>query len=234
MAPSLPRVATSSTLWRAARVITTRLPDSTESEVALILSTLPPHFLEDCLRASFHQQPRHLFAKLLALVECTGQTLLYLLLAIDGGDACFHNHFAALYSSPCPDGNLTTALQRGEQCALGNNCGSRFRIIQLGQKVAGLIVAEPRFHRDGALTYSGHEHFRRESLRDSLAQSQAIQTCLGQNDGVVLPVAHLAKSGVHIATQFANIKIRAQTQKLRSTAQATRPHTRARPQIFQR
>src|ERR1700738_2803577 len=110
MAPSLLRLSTNSTLWRAARVITTRFPDSTESEVALPLSTLPPHFLQNLLRASFHQQPRHLFSKLRALIGRARQALPHMLLAVHRSDARFQHHFTAFYPSPCPDGHLATAL----------------------------------------------------------------------------------------------------------------------------
>jgi hypothetical protein len=75
-----------------------------------MLSTLPPHFLENRLRASFHQQSRHLFSKLDASVGRARQALLHMLLAIHGGHACFQHHFAALDSSPGPDWHLTTAL----------------------------------------------------------------------------------------------------------------------------
>jgi hypothetical protein len=78
--------------------------------VALLLSTLPHHFLQYRLRSSFHQQPRHLFSKLRALIGRARQALPHMLLTIDRSDARFQHHFATFYPSPRADGHLTTAL----------------------------------------------------------------------------------------------------------------------------
>src|SRR5260221_11150168 len=98
-------------------------PASGDAEASTMLAS---DCFEDGLRAGLEEEARDVFAESGGLLGRRGGTLAGILRAGDGADAGFEDEFAALGAGPGAEGNLTAALQRGEQSGLGDDGGGGF------------------------------------------------------------------------------------------------------------
>jgi hypothetical protein len=153
--------------------------------------------------------------------------LLNELRAVHGADTSVENEFIALDARPTTHRDLAAPLKSGEQGAFGDDRGAGGGVIEHGKNVACFGIRESGFDADGALTDGGHANFGSESFRNSLAETEAIKSGFGNDDGIVLAAIHFAKSRVHVAAKVAKIKVGTNAAKLRLTAEAAGTHARA-------
>lgn len=131
------------------------------------------------MRAGIDQQARHVFAKSRGLLGRAGGALLDILRTVHGTDAGVHDQFAAFDARPCAERHLTAALQGGEQSALGDDGGARFRVIQRAQDFGGLGILQPALDGNGALPHRRHANVGREHFADALAPAETIESGFG-------------------------------------------------------
>ena len=112
-------------------------------------------------------------------------------------------------------GHLTPAMERAQQRALRDNCGTRLRVIERRQQISRFRILQPALHGDRALAHSRHAHFGRKNFGDSLTEPQAVQSCFRNAHRLVLAAFHFAETRVHIAAQVAQIQVRANVPQLR-------------------
>src|SRR6266404_9794467 len=115
IAPEPESFSASSELCIAARVMTTRFPNSGDVPRS---ATLAAHFFQNRLRAGVKQQSGHVLAKSRGLIGSCRRALPNILHAVDRTHARFENEFTAFRARPCAQRHLAAALQRGEQRAL--------------------------------------------------------------------------------------------------------------------
>src|SRR5438445_8942728 len=137
IAPSSASTLASASLCGAARVMTILFP---AREDRAISATLPAHFFQDGLRTCFNQQSRHVFPERCRLVRRCRGTLFHILHSIHGTDTCFEHQLAAFDTRPRTQRHLPSSLQRCHPPALGNDRGSRFRVVQRCQNVGRLRI----------------------------------------------------------------------------------------------
>src|SRR5258706_7764647 len=138
-APRASSSRTSDSVWSDARVIRMLLPASGDGDAS---TTLGSHCFEDGLRAGLEEEASYVFAEGGGLVGGCGGALADVLRAIDGTDAGFENEFAAFGACPCADGDLTAALQRGEESAFGDYGGTGFGVVGGGGEFGGFCGLE--------------------------------------------------------------------------------------------
>src|SRR5258706_6653206 len=154
---------------------------------------------EDRLGAGFEEEAGDVFAEGGGLVgRCCG-ALADVLRAVDGADTGFKNKFAALDARPGAERNLAAALQRGEQSALGDYGGARFRIIETAEDIGGFVVREAAFRGDCALAHGREKNIGREGFGYAIAPAEAVEAGFGQEDGVILAALRFAEAGVDVA-----------------------------------
>src|ERR1700676_727746 len=121
LAPRASSSRMSDSVCSEARVMRTFLPASGVAEAS---AKLTPDRFEYGLRAGFEKETSDVLAESGGLVgRCRG-ALVDVLRAIDRADTGFEDEFAALGARPGTEGNLTAALQRGEESALRNDGGA--------------------------------------------------------------------------------------------------------------
>src|SRR5712671_383833 len=108
-------------------------------------ATLTTHFFEDRLRTGFDEQPGNVFAESHGLVRRGRSALPHQLRAINRTDAGFENELSTLGARPGAHRNLAAALQRGEQCALGDDGGTSFGIVESAENLRSFRIGEPAF-----------------------------------------------------------------------------------------
>src|SRR5260221_5127204 len=227
-APESRRASTSDWLCSSARVTTTRLP---ASGLWFISATGALHLFENRSRAAFSENARKMFAKLRGLIGRRGGLLADVLGAVDGTNNGFHHEFTALHSDPSANRHLAATLQSGKQSAFGDDRGTRFHVVQLGQKFVGVAIAHTGLDGDGALPDRGQRNIGRNRFSDFLAPAEAVEACFRKDDGVVFATFHFAEPHVHIAAKFAKVEIWAIVPQLSLSAQAARADSGALLQI---
>src|SRR5271157_703941 len=230
-APRSRNAASRDWLCSAARVITTRLPKRALAEDS---ATGTLHLFQNVAGAAFDQQLGHVLAELRGLIRWSRGPLSNILYAIHGADHRIHHEFAAFDARPRAEGHLATTLQSGKQGAFSDDGSARFGVIELAENVRGFRVVHASFDGDSALSHRGQGNFGRKGFRDFLAPAEAVETCFGENDGVVFAAFDFAEARIHVAAQFANIEIRAVMAQLRLAAEAAGADARALLEVGER
>src|SRR6266436_3047429 len=228
LAPRASSSRTSDSVCSDARVMRIFRPASGDAEASTMLA---PDFFEDGLRAGFEEEARDVFAESGGLLGRGGGTLADILRTVDRADAGFEDEFAALGAGPGAEGNLTAALQRGEQSALGDDGGARFGVVQSAEDFGGFGIGKAAFGGNRTLAHGREKNLWRKSFGDAIAPAEAVEPGFGEEDGVVFTALGFAEAGVDIAAQVADIEIGANVAKLLLAAKASGADARALAEI---
>src|SRR5258708_395206 len=194
-------------------------------------TTLSSYFFEDGLRAGFEEEPGNMFAESDSLVRRRRGALPHILRAVDGADASFENKFSPLGARPGTERNLAATLQRGEERALGDYCGTSLGIVQSAEDIGGFVVCKTALGGNGALADRGHADIGGERFADAVRPAEAGGAGFGEHPRVLLTALDFAKTGIDVAAQVADIEIGTDVAKLRLAAEASGADARAVTQI---
>src|SRR5258707_14453769 len=186
-------------------------PASGDAEASTMLAS---DCFEDGLRAGLEEEARDVFAESGGLLGRRGGTLADILRAVDGADAGFEDEFAALGAGPGAEGNLTAALQRGEQSALGDDGGARFGVVQSAEDFGGFGIGKAAFGGNRTLAHGREKNLWRKSFDDAIAPAKAVEPGFGQEDCVAFTALGFAAACVDLAPRVAGATARASMTKL--------------------
>ena len=106
-------------------------------------------------------------------------------------------------------------------------------MIQQVRKGDRLRVAGPDLDSDGSLPNRRDHLVCGDRRRNSIRQSQPVQTRSSQNNGVILALVQLSQPCIDITAQLSDFDIRSQVLDLGQTARAGGADNRANGQISQ-
>ena len=117
------------------------------------------------------------------------------------------------------DGNLTAALERGEETALRGRRDARRELIERFEARARFRIIVATHDSECALTGGRQPIGRFERFADQIFAAEAPHTGEREDDRVVLPLLHFIDATVEVAAQVADDEIRPGMEQQCASAQ---------------
>jgi len=171
---------------------------------------------EDAFCAVLEQHGSDLAAEVFWI--CAGSGGGYAIFTFQTGDDAVDAEGLAFAAAVDADGNLAASAEGAEGGALGGDGEAGVGVVEEVDRFAGGGVVGANFDGEGALSGGGAEVVGVEALADPLGSAEAVEAAGREDDGLGLPFAKLAETGVDVAAKFDVFEIGAEGAELRLAA----------------
>ena len=121
--------------------------------------------------------------------------------------------------------------ERSQKDPFRGGCRAGAGIVDRRQESQDALVVLAALHSESALARRGEHRVHLQPFRHRALDPESKNAGSSKDHGVELPVLHLSNARVDIAANRPDVEIVAEAEELRCTAQAARPHDRARRKL---
>ena len=123
--------------------------------------------------------------------------------------------------------------ERSQKDTLRGGCRTGSGIVDRRQQSQDALVVLAALHSESALARRGEHRVHLQPFRHRALDPESQDAGCSKDHRVELPVLHLSDARVDVAANRTDVEIVAEAEELRCTAQAARPHDRARRKLSQ-